>query len=167
LAGYDELQEGLAVLSEYFAGGLSRPRMRLLAARVIAARRLIEGASFVETFREIDRTYDFEKRTAFTITMRVYRAGGLTKDATYLRGLIALLQYLKKGGEIEPLFVGKFNRTHIPIIKELQWRNVLHPGIVIPRYMSDEGVAEKLRRIRNGAGLLDLIEKKKAMKGRD
>jgi uncharacterized protein (TIGR02421 family) len=167
LAGYDELQEGLAVLSEYFVGGLSRPRMRLLAARVIAARRLIEGASFVETFREIDRTYDFEKRTAFTITMRVYRAGGLTKDATYLRGLIALLQYLKKGGEIEPLFVGKFNRTHIPIIKELQWRNVLHPGIVIPRYMSDEGVAEKLRRIRNGAGLLDLIEKKKAMKGRD
>ncbi|MHC4179909.1 MAG: tyrosine/phenylalanine carboxypeptidase domain-containing protein, partial [Planctomycetota bacterium] len=36
LAGYDELQEGLAVLSEFLVGGLSRPRMRTLAARVVA-----------------------------------------------------------------------------------------------------------------------------------
>ena len=30
LTGYDTLQEGLAVLSEYLVGGLSRPRLRLL-----------------------------------------------------------------------------------------------------------------------------------------
>src|SRR5690606_5401676 len=51
LAGYDELQEGLAVLAEYLAGGLDRTRMRLLAARVIAARSVEDGASFVDTFR--------------------------------------------------------------------------------------------------------------------
>ncbi len=48
LAGYDALQEGLAVLSEYLVGGLSRPRLRLLAGRVVAAsphdrRRLLRG----------------------------------------------------------------------------------------------------------------------------
>ena len=43
LAGYDGLQEGLAVLSEYLVGGLSRPRMRLLAARVIAVEQLVQG----------------------------------------------------------------------------------------------------------------------------
>ena len=35
LSGCDELQEGLAVLSEYLVGGLSPPRLRLLAGRVI------------------------------------------------------------------------------------------------------------------------------------
>lgn len=32
LAGYDGLQEGLAVLAEYLVGGLSRLRIRILAA---------------------------------------------------------------------------------------------------------------------------------------
>src|SRR5690606_13217513 len=36
LAGYDELQEGLAVLAEYLAGGMTAPRLRVLAARVLA-----------------------------------------------------------------------------------------------------------------------------------
>ena len=45
-AGSDELQEGLAVLSEYLVGGLSPPRFRLLAGRVIAAQMLIKGSSF-------------------------------------------------------------------------------------------------------------------------
>jgi hypothetical protein len=99
LAGYEELQEGLAVLSEYLAGGFSRPRLRLLAARVIAVRRLIEGASFLETFRELDRQYEFSRYTAFTVTMRVYRAGGLTKDACYFKGLLRLLEALLRAPE--------------------------------------------------------------------
>ena len=106
-AGYDALQEGLAVLAEYLVGGLSRPRLRLLAARVVAAHLMIDGASFVETFRTLDRTYDFAQRTAFVVTMRTYRSGGLTKDAVYLRGLRQILDYLAGGGDLEPLFVGK------------------------------------------------------------
>src|SRR5690606_8286712 len=41
-ADYDELQEGLAVLAEYLVGGLTKERMRLLAARVLAAHSLTE-----------------------------------------------------------------------------------------------------------------------------
>ena len=58
--------------------------------------------------------------------MRVYRGGGLTKDAVYLRGLIQLHEYLRTGGELESLLVGKISAENIPIIQELLWREVLH-----------------------------------------
>ena len=158
LPGYDELQEGIAVLSEYLVGGFSRPRLRLLAARVLAVHRMVEGADFVEVFRELDRAHDFAQRTAFTIAMRVFRGGGLTKDAVYLRGLVGLLRYLREGGALEPLLVGKLGAEHIPIIEELQWRKVLVPPPLRPRYLEDAGAAERLASIRNGVTVLDLVK---------
>jgi len=157
LAGYDELQEGLAVLAEHFVDGLSASRMRLLAARVLAVRDLVGGASFIETFRQLNRNHGFDQRTAFMITMRVYRGGGLTKDATYLRGLVRLVEYLKRGGEFEPLLVGKIAENHVPIIRELLWREVLRPPPLRPRYLEDVHFAEKLERLRDGATLYDLV----------
>ena len=85
------------------------PRLRLLGgARVgrstgcLAARRLTRHS------RELhDGLHGFEKRTAFSIALRVYRGGGLTKDVVYLRGLCQVLEYLKSGGDLELLFVGK------------------------------------------------------------
>jgi uncharacterized protein (TIGR02421 family) len=161
LAGYEELQEGLAVLAEYLVGSLSRPRLRLLAGRVVAVRRLEEGASFIDTFRELNRTYGFNQRTAFTITVRIYRSGGLTKDAVYLRGLVGVLDYLNKGGELEPLFVGKIMADHIPIIRELQARQVLRPVPLHPRYMELPQTAPRLTRFRDGLSVLNLIERRK------
>lgn len=161
LAGYEELQEGLAVLAEYLVGGLSRPRLRLLAGRVVAVKCLVEGASFVETFRELHRTHGFNQRTAFTITVRVYRSGGFTKDAVYLRGLAGVLNYLKEGGELEPLFVGKIMSNHIPIVRELQARQVLRPVPLRPRYMDNPQTASRLTRLRNGLSVLDLIERRR------
>lgn len=160
LTGYDELQEGLAVLSEYLVGGLSRPRMRLLAARVIAAKRLVEGKSFVDTFRELDRHHDFDQRTAYTIAMRVYRGGGLTKDAVYLRGLVHLLRYLKNGGELAPLFVGKISAAHVPLIKELLWRKILLPPPLKPRYMENSRALERLKALGQMTSLIDLLKRR-------
>jgi uncharacterized protein (TIGR02421 family) len=159
LAGYEALQEGLAVLAEYLAGGLSRPRLRLLAARVVTVRHLLDGASFIEAFRELDRAHDFERRTAFNLTLRVYRSGGLTKDALYLKGLCQVLEYLGKGGELDPLFVGKIAVDHIPIIRELQWRNVLHPAPLRPRYLEDPEAKKRLERVRTNLTVLELIER--------
>lgn len=161
LAGYEEMQEGIAVLSEYLVDGLSLPRLRLLAGRVIAARCLIDGASFIETFRILTETYAFRQRTAFTATMRTYRSGGLTKDAVYLRGLIGLLDYLKKGGAFEPLFVGKIAVEHIPIIQELQWRKVLKPAPLRPRYMENPSIKRKFNALRKEVSVLGLIKKEK------
>lgn len=158
LAGYEELQEGLAVLSEYLVGGLSSSRMRQLAARVVAVRHLTDGASFVETFRALDHDHGFTQRTAYNITMRVFRGGGLTKDAVYLRGLRAILKYVQNGGDLNPLLVGKMAVDHIPIIKELQYRNVLEAVPIVPRYLQDAAGIERLELLRGGNGsVIDLI----------
>lgn len=160
LAGYEELQEGLAVLSEYMVDGLTSPRMRLLAARVVAARHMVNGASFVDVFRTLNKVHRFEQRTAFNITLRTFRGGGLTKDAVYLRGLVQLLEYFKNGGTIEPLFVGKISVQHIPIIKELQLRKVLHPAPLKPRYLKSIHLSEKLNDLKNGLHPLNLIKRR-------
>ena len=161
LAGYEELQEGLAVMAEYLVGGLSLPRVRLLAARVIAARRLVEGASFVETFRELDRNYEFSQQVAFNITMRVFRGGGLTKDAVYLRGLIRLHKYLRDGGSLEPLLVGKISAENVPVIKELMWRKVLHAPPLRPGYLDDPDAIARLEQVKAAASVLELIRPKR------
>ena len=118
----------------------------LRAARVAAARWMIDGATFIDCFRELEGTHGFGARTAFVVTMRTYRAGGLTKDAVYLRGLGQILNYLSTGGTLEPLFIGKIAVNHIPIVNELRWRGVLREPPLKPRYMSDPGALERLQR---------------------
>lgn len=157
LAGYEALQEGLAVLAEYLAGGLSRPRLRLLAARVIVVRDMIQGASFIDSFRRLYHNYGFEGRTAFTIAMRAFRGGGLTKDAVYLQGLVEVLKYIQRGGEIAPLFLGKIATTHITIIRELQWRGVLKTPPLTPKYLSQTDAMARFDRLRDTTSVLDLI----------
>ncbi len=157
LAGYEELQEGLAVFSEYLVGGLSRPRLRILAARVVAARCLTDGASFGETFRILHGTHGFERKTAFNVTMRIYRGGGLTKDAIYLRGLLKLLEYVGKGGDLEILFVGKIAAEHVSILRELRRRKILEAPELRPHYLDHPAASRNLQRARDGLTLLDLV----------
>ena len=95
LPGYDETQEGLAVLAEYVSGGLDPLRMRLLAGRVIAIRRMLDGARFLDIFEELRERYSFAPKTAWGVTIRVARSGGLTKDVIYLRGITAFSSSLR------------------------------------------------------------------------
>lgn len=158
LAGYDGFQEGLAVLAEYLVGGLSRFRMRVLAARVVGAHYLLNGASFVDTFRALTQNNDFSQRTAYTIAMRLYRGGGLTKDAVYLRGLLQILRYLRDGGDLEPLFVGKIASSHLPFISELSMREIIRPPALRPRYLESASARRKIDRLRSGLKPLDLVK---------
>lgn len=156
-AGSDELQEGLAVLAEYLVGGLSPPRLRLLAGRVLAAHMLIEGASFQETFNELHGTFGFAQRIAYIITARIYRSGGFTKDSIYLRGLVDLLTYLRNGGELEPLLIGKISLDDVSLINELQLRKVLQPALLSPRYLSSPESVALLKQVKRGQRILNLI----------
>jgi uncharacterized protein (TIGR02421 family) len=157
LAGYDGLQEGLAVLSEYLVGGLSRGRLRTLAARVVVTDRMIGGAPLPESFHLLVDQYGFQPRPAYTIALRVYRGGGLTKDAIYLRGLVEILDYVRRGNELEPLFAGKLAADHIPIVRELLLRGVLRPPPLRPRYLDCPQAAERLLRLRQGMTVVDLL----------
>lgn len=157
LAGYEALQEGLAVLSEYLVGGLTPGRARVLAGRVIAVRCLVDGASFVDTFRRLREAHGFAPRTAFFVTLRVYRGGGFTKDAHYLRGLRDLLAYLEGEGALDPLLVGKLGLSHADVVQELVLRGILRLPVVKPRYTSDLAAMERLGACRN-MSVLDVLE---------
>ncbi|MBW3533851.1 MAG: DUF1704 domain-containing protein [Gemmatimonadetes bacterium] len=157
LAGYEALQEGLAVLAEHLAGGLTRQRVRVLAARVVAVHAMIEGASFVDTWRLLAREHGFAPRTAFVVTLRVHRGGGLTKDALYLRGLRDLLAYLGDRGSLDPLLVGKVGLDHAEAVQELVLRGILRLPGVKPRYLTGDDAAARLHACR-GADVLALVD---------
>lgn len=162
LPGYDELQEGTGVLAEYLVGGLTESRLRLLAARVVAVYRRVHGHAFGEVFEELTDTYGFEPATSFTITMRVFRGGGFTKDVVYLRGLVGLLKYFAAGGELEPLYLGKVSTAALPILQELRLRNVLRPPPMRPRYFDLPSAEQRIERLRGGVPITDLLNESEA-----
>jgi uncharacterized protein (TIGR02421 family) len=156
LAHYDELQEGLAVLAEYLAGGLDRLRMRLLAARVLAARSVEQGADFVETFRLLTRDLGYSRAGAWNIALRVHASGGFTRDLIYLRGLVHLLEYLEAGGDLRPLYVGKIALKHLAILEELAHRRILREPPLTPPLLEDAGALRRLDAIRRGITLSEM-----------
>lgn len=156
LAGYDETQEGLAVLAEVACGGLTLRRLRQLASRVVTVHRMVDGATFEESYAALVAAR-VPPRSAFNTTMRIYRCGGLTKDAIYLRGLMDLLSHLRHGGVLDLLWLGKFSLQDLPLVTELNDRGVLAPARITPRYLEDPGTPERLRRAAATDNLFDLI----------
>jgi len=157
LADYDPLQEGLAVMSEFMVDGLTANRLRILAGRVLAGEALMEGGNFQEIFRLLKGKYDFSAERAFNITSRIMQGGGFIKDIIYLKGLVLLKEYLKNGGEYEPLLAGKYGIKHTGIIKELTDRKVLKPVQIKPSYLHSEQMFKKLELIRQGLSLPQMV----------
>lgn len=157
-ANYESLQEGLAVLAEYLVGGLNARRIRTLAARVIAVKAMTEGAGFVEVFNRLYQQYDLTPYLAFYISMRVFRGGGYTKDAVYLKGLSQLLDYLAEDGELELLYVGKIALEDVPLLDELRWREVLQKAPLLPHYLQSEQNQQRMQALRKMTSVLELID---------
>jgi uncharacterized protein (TIGR02421 family) len=149
LAGWDETQEALAVLSEHLVGGLDAERVRTLAGRAVAARLLSDGAGFPDLFAALHERFGFPERQAWTIAMRFVRGGGFTKDVIYLRGLADLVRHLSTGGSLEPLLVGKVHLRHVDDVEALLEQGVLRPPVVLPRWLEVPGAAERLADLRH------------------
>ncbi|MCP3424024.1 flavohemoglobin expression-modulating QEGLA motif protein [Nocardioides pinisoli] len=157
LAGYDETQEGLAVLAEIACGGLTAFRLRQLASRVVTVHRLVAGATFAEAHEALVAD-DFPAGSAWTTVMRVYRSGGMTKDAIYLRGLVELLEHLGAGGSLDQLWLGKFSLRDLPLIGDLESRGLLRAPRVLPRYLHDPSAHDNLARAAGTEDLSTLLE---------
>lgn len=155
LAGYGENQEALGVLAEHLSGGLAVSRLHILAFRVVAAQLRSEQASFAAT---VDRLLELGAgpRTAFTTTMRAFRAGGMTKDAIYLRGLVRLCEHLGAGGTLDGLLVGKVTLEDEPLITDLIDRQVLSRPPLRPRFLDTDVGRRLLDEIRGGATVRDI-----------
>ncbi|MEL4358018.1 MULTISPECIES: flavohemoglobin expression-modulating QEGLA motif protein [unclassified Luteococcus] len=145
LAGYDETQEGLAVLAEVAVGELTRTRLRQLAGRVLTVDAMLGGASFGDAWQQLV-SRGFKRGSAFTTVMRVYRSGGFPKDACYLRGLLDLLVHLEQGGSLELFFLGKFALTDLPLMEQLSAAGLLAPARITPRYLAEPDSRHRLER---------------------
>lgn len=157
LAGYEGMQEGLAVFAEYLSGGMTLSRLRLIAARVVACAAMLNGALFPETYRLLVDQHRFQSNEAFNIVLRIYRGGGLAKDAIYLRGLLQLLTHLAAGGSLEPFWMGKIAASHFTAMQELSLRGLLGAPAVRPIFLDDVHARARLDRARQGITPLDMI----------
>ena len=144
LAHYDPLQEGLGVLAEYLSGFLPGARLRMLAARVVAAQMASHREGAAAIFDVLHRTHELPTDDAFDVTVRALRGGGLTKDAVYLRGLCELVDYLREGGNFALLFVGKFALSHRVVLDQLLEEGWVTAPDALPRYYATLAESDRL-----------------------
>ncbi|MEO6535315.1 MAG: tyrosine/phenylalanine carboxypeptidase domain-containing protein [Sphingomicrobium sp.] len=155
LAGYEGLQEGLGVFAEYAVGGLTTSRMRMLAGRVVAVDAMLNGADFAECFRLLSD--EFSERTAFNISARVYRSGGLAKDLIYLQGFKAVIDLVASGTSLDFCWLGKIAPAHAPLIEELLQRGLLRPPRLIPEFMTRPDTKARIARLRGRTSLGSIL----------
>jgi uncharacterized protein (TIGR02421 family) len=124
LTGNTHTQEGIALYSEYCSGCLTTQRLKIIALRVIAVQYMLEHGDFVKTYHTLMNEFGLDKKNAFTLTVRVYRGGGFSKDYLYLKGFRDVLN-LAKEGSIDNLLVGKTGLLDFNTVSELVERGMI------------------------------------------
>ena len=133
-------QEGLAILSEYLAGCMTLKRLKILALRVIAVQSMITEKSFRRTFQLMKEQYGVSDMQAFTITARVYRGGGFTKDYLYLQGFHQILNAYENETDFRYLLAGKTAIDQIALISRLIDKRILcAPQLISPAFKAPVG----------------------------
>lgn len=139
LAGYDETQEGLALFAEFMTGAISTNRLRTLGARVLAVDWMCRGATLPEVLAALERKLGFSTDDALSIALRCFRGGGYTKDAIYQPGFLKVFNYWMDGGDLVPLFVGKFPLSQVRHVRACLREGLLRPPTFLPEFLRDEG----------------------------
>ncbi len=158
LAHYEGIQEGLGVFAEWAVGGLTSGRLRLLAGRVIAVDAMIHGARFVEVYRLLRDDFDFPKKSAFDIAARVFRSGGLAKDAIYLKGFLEVVERVATGESLDAFWLGKIAPEHVDAVEELLQRGLLHDPVFVPEFLAREDARKRIAALGSGSSLERLLE---------
>ncbi|MGM5482929.1 MAG: tyrosine/phenylalanine carboxypeptidase domain-containing protein, partial [Nanobdellota archaeon] len=132
IPGYLMVEEGLAVLNEEMNNCSNEYILKVYAGRVLAIDFALKY-SFRETFNELCK--HFNKKTAFRLTTRAKRGlsdtsmpGACTKDINYLKGYLALKDYIKHGGNLSKLYYGKIGLQHIELLDNI-------PGLINPAFL--------------------------------
>lgn len=132
LPNYLMTEEGLAVVNEELNKCLDNSTLRIYAGRVLAIDKALKG-SFRSTYNYLRK--HFNKEAAWTLAVRAKRGlsdtskqGGCTKDIAYLKGYLAVKDFIKKGGDLNKLYYGKMGLQHIDIVPSI-------PGVIDPMYL--------------------------------
>ncbi len=142
LAGYDETEEGLAIVAEKLSGCLESDtrQIKLYAGRAVAVDHCLNG-SFSEAFMKL-REY-FPDYLTYRLVERCKRGlvdtsgrGAFTKDFHYISGLQKVSKYVEDDGDLSIIYVGKIGIGDIDIVRNLLDRGVLKPPKYLPGFMS-------------------------------
>lgn len=132
LPGYLMIEEGLAVLNEELNNCSNKYILKLYAGRVLAVDYALKKG-FRETFNELNKY--FSKEISFRLTLRAKRGlsdtslpGACTKDINYLKGYIALKDFIRDGGDLSKLYYGKIGLEHINLLDKV-------PGLINPAFL--------------------------------
>ena len=125
-------QEGMAILAEYLAGCLTIKRLKILALRVLAVDSMLKEKDFRATFLMLKEQYQASDEQAFTITARVFRGGGFTKDFLYLQGFHQMLNAYESEPSFNYLLAGKTSIDYLPSITKLIDKGLL----LAPKYIA-------------------------------
>ena len=128
-------QEGMAILAEYLAGCLTTKRLKVLALRVLAVDSMLKEKDFRTTFLMLKEQYHLSDEQAFTITARVFRGGGFTKDFLYLQGFHQMLNAYESESNFNYLLAGKTSIDYLPNITQLIDKGLLiAPKFIAPAF---------------------------------
>jgi len=145
------------VFAEWASGGLTRTRLRLLGGRVVAVDAMLHGADFIAVWRTLRRDHGFTSRGAFSIAARVFRSGGLAKDAIYLQGFRAVIDLVRAGAALDPFWLGKIAPAHVPAIEELLNRGLVAAPRFIPLFLAEDAARERIARLHTMANIHDML----------
>lgn len=132
MAKYLETQEGMAIYNEY--------ELNNLPARSYAAKNMISSYvalknSFAEAVNILVEM-GYKREIAVRHVLRTKRGlsdtslpGGITKQVIYTRGALKIEKFIKKGGDIRDLYIGKIDVDKIDLIKEM---NFINYNIILP-----------------------------------
>jgi uncharacterized protein (TIGR02421 family) len=141
LQGYDETEEGLAIVAEDVSGCLKEDtrQMKLYAGRAICVDQCSKG-TFYETFMKLQEF--FPDYLAYRLTERgkrglrkTSRAGGIYIGFHYISGWRKVRKYIEEDGDLSILYVGKVGVDDAALLKRLLEKGVLAPPKYLPKFI--------------------------------
>jgi len=113
-------QEGVAIVLEELAGLLSANRRRTMAGRLLATYAMHAGVSFGDAARTLVTEHDFTPAQSVTLCERAFRAGGVARDAVYLRSWLRVRRAVSRGeASLAELQLGKVSLASLPEVRRL------------------------------------------------
>ena len=70
------------------------------------------------------------------------------------------MDYIREGGDLESLLIGKIAVEHVPLIQELKAREILVPPPLKPGFLEAPEFQRQMDRIRSGLTLFQLLRDK-------
>jgi uncharacterized protein (TIGR02421 family) len=141
-------QEGIAVMAEIITNAMDITRLRRIALRVLAVKKALDGADFIEIFKFFIESGQ-PPEEAVRSTQRIFRGGDVkggivfTKDSVYLEGLLELHTFMRvairdnRPNLIRNLFAGRLTIADVLRLDPLFQSGWLAPPVYLPVWAGD------------------------------